>query len=50
MQAEMQVCSVCERTVRQNVRLRKMALGLAVNEVFVPQSYDWGVEGQVDWY
>ena len=26
------------------------ALGLVVNEVFVPQSYDWGVEAQVDWY
>jgi transposase len=50
MQAEMQECSVCERTVRQYVRLRKVALGLTVNEVFVPQSYDWGVEAQVDWY
>jgi len=25
-------------------------LGLAEHEVFVPQSYDWGVEAQVDWY
>jgi hypothetical protein len=24
--------------------------GLAEHEVFVPQSYDWGVEAQVDWY
>jgi hypothetical protein len=46
----MQECSVCERTVRQYVRERKRALGLVVNEVFVPQSYDWGVEAQVDWY
>jgi len=29
---------------------RKHALGLAEHEVFVPQSYDWGVEAQVDWY
>jgi transposase len=50
MQTEMQECGVCERTVRQYVRQRKIALGLAVNEVFVPQSYDWGVEAQVDWY
>ena len=27
-------------------RERKIALGLVVNEVFVPQSYDWGVEAQ----
>jgi transposase len=50
MRAEMQECSVCERTVRQYVQERKRALGLVVNEVFVPQSYDWGVEAQVDWY
>ena len=25
-------------------------LGLVVHETFVPQSYDWGVEAQVDWY
>jgi hypothetical protein len=29
---------------------RKVALGLTVQETFVPQSYDWGVEAQVDWY
>jgi hypothetical protein len=46
MRAEMQECSVCERTVRQYVQERKRALGLAVNEVFVPQSYDWGVEAE----
>src|SRR5690242_13692558 len=50
MRAEMPKCSVCERTVRQYVQERKRALGLVVNEVFVPQSYDWGVEAQVDWY
>src|ERR1700722_13337955 len=50
MRAEMEDCSVCERTVRQYVQERKRVLGLVVNEVFVPQSYDWGVEAQVDWY
>ncbi len=24
--------------------------GLGGHEVFIPQSYDWGVEAQVDWY
>jgi transposase len=50
MQTEMQECGVCERTVRQYVRQRKIALGLTAHEVFVPQSYNWGVEAQVDWY
>lgn len=50
MRAEMPECTVCERTVRQYVHQRKIALGLVVNEVFVPQSYEWGVEAQVDWY
>ncbi len=43
-------CQICERTVRQYVQGQKLALGLAVHETFVPQSYDWGVEAQVDWY
>ena len=25
-------------------------MGLIVQETFIPQSYDWGVEAQVDWY
>jgi hypothetical protein len=41
---------LCERTVRGYVHERKLALGLTVQETFVPQSYDWGVEAQVDWY
>jgi len=36
--------------VRRYVRRRKEELGLAARETFVPQSYDWGGEGQVDWY
>jgi transposase len=41
---------VAEATVRRYVRRRKQELGLATRETFVPQSYDWGVEAQVDWY
>jgi len=43
-------CQVAESTVRRYVGRRKHELGLAVRETFVPQSYDWGQEGQVDWY
>jgi transposase len=43
-------CTAAGRTVRQYVEHRKEALGLARRETFVPQSYDWGVEAQVDWY
>lgn len=41
---------VAESTVRQYVRERKAALGLLSRETFVPQSYPWGSEAQVDWY
>ena len=41
---------VCERSVSLYVHVRKRALGLSVPETFVPQSYEWGVEAQVDWY
>ena len=41
---------VAESTVRQYVRERKRALGLLARETFVPQSYAWGQEAQVDWY
>jgi len=37
-----------ESTVRQYVRERKTAMGLLGRETFVPQSYTWGGEGQVD--
>jgi transposase len=39
---------VAEVTVRQYVRKRKQELGGRV--AFVPQSYDWGQEAQVDWF
>lgn len=41
---------VAESTVRQYVRKKKIELGLQHGEVFIPQSYRWGQEGQVDWY
>ena len=41
---------VAESTVREYVRKKKVALGLEHGEVFIPQSYRWGQEGQVDWY
>ena len=41
---------MAESTVRRYVRARKQEMGLARAEVFVPQSYRWGQEGQVDWY
>jgi hypothetical protein len=39
---------VAESTVRQYVRKRKIELGLVHGEVFIPQTYQWGQEGQVD--
>jgi transposase len=42
--------AVAEATVRRYVQRRKHELGLSVRETFVPQVYDWGSEGQVDWY
>lgn len=47
---EHQEVRVAESTVRQYVRERKLALGLLARETFVPQSYAWGQEAQVDWY
>lgn len=48
--AEVPECTAAERTVRKYVEQRKQALGFGRRETFVPQSYDWGVEAQVDWY
>ena len=50
IRAEVPGCTPAERTVRQYVEQRKRELGLAEHETFVPQSYRWGVEAQVDWY
>ena len=40
--------AISESQVRRYVRQRKM--GLIASEVFVPKSYHWGQEVQVDWY
>jgi transposase len=48
--AELPGCEVAESTVREYVRERKQQLGLIRRETFVPQSYAWGSEAQVDWY
>jgi transposase len=42
--------AVAESTVRNYVRERKRQLGLLRRETFVPQSYSWAQEAQVDWY
>lgn len=47
---EVPECTAAERTVRQYVEQRKQALGFGHRETFVPQSYCWGEEAQVDWY
>ena len=47
---ELPQLGVAESTVLQYVRLRKQELGLSRAEIFVPQSYHWGQEAQVDWY
>jgi transposase-like protein len=41
---------IAESSVRRYVRERKAVLGLLTRETFVPQSYAWGSEAQVDWY
>jgi transposase len=50
VRAERSEVDVGESTVREYVRKRKIELGLEHGEVFVPQTYRWGQEGQVDWY
>jgi len=36
--------------MRRYVPVRKWKLGLSGREVFVPQSYELGLEAQVDWF
>jgi transposase len=50
LKEEMPDLKISESAVRRYVRERKVELGLAGREVFIQQSYDWGVEAQVDWY
>jgi transposase len=42
--------AVAESTIRKYVRERRPALGADARGIFVPQSYAWGSEAQVDWY
>jgi len=44
-----QGAEVAETTVREYVRRRRRELGDPVDEVFVPQVYEPGVEAEVDW-
>src|SRR5512143_940473 len=50
LRAEYPQYPISERRVRQYVRARKLELGLLGQAVCIPQRYDWGSEGQVDWY
>ena len=50
LRAELTNVLVAESTVRGYVRERKIELGLLRAETFVPQSYRFGQEAQVDWY
>ena len=50
LKSEHAQAELAESTVRQYVRKRKIELGLEHGEVFVPQTYRWGQEAQVDWY
>jgi hypothetical protein len=47
---EMPQFPVAESIVREYVRERKRRMGLAERELFVPQSYAPGQEGQMDWF
>ena len=48
--AEFPDATVAESTVGNHVRERKRQIGLMRRETFVPQSYVWAQEAQVDWY
>jgi len=50
LRRELPEIAVAESTLREYVRTRKVAMGLTGRAIFIPQSYAWGSEGQVDWY
>jgi hypothetical protein len=50
IRTEMPEVNIAESTIRRYVRERKIQLGLTRRETFIPQSYSWGAEAQVDWY
>jgi transposase len=39
-----------ESAVRRYVMKRKREMGIGKGEIYVPQSSEWGVKGQIDWY
>jgi transposase len=47
---ELAEVKISERSVRKYVQERKQQLGVGRQEVFIPQSYELGQEGQIDWY
>src|SRR5437870_3606861 len=50
IRAEMPEVDAAESSIRRYVRGRKIQLRLVGQETFIPQSYAWGGEAQVDWY
>ena len=48
--SEFPASAIAESTVRNHVRERRRQMGLLRRETFVPQSYSWAQEAQVDWY
>jgi transposase len=50
IRAELPDQSIAESSVRRYVGRRKREMGFVVNETFVPQTYAWGQEAQIDWY
>jgi hypothetical protein len=48
IRGEMAEVKVAESTIRRYVRERKIELNLTKRETFIPQSYAWGREAQVD--
>jgi transposase len=47
---QMPELKVSEATIRKYVRKRKHEMGLIGRETFIPQSYRFGGEAQIDWY
>ena len=50
LQSEQPENPISESQVRRYVRQRKREMGLIASEIFVPQTYRFGQEAQVDWY
>ena len=50
IRAEMPEVDAAESSIRRYVRERKIQLRLIHQETFIPRSYCWGGEAQMDWY